>query len=303
MTMTWHKTEPREVRPFFQTAEADKALDNTAIRLFPDDDALSDPSFELDEIDFQRLAPVIEIAVVEPALWLPASIPIADVKLAVIATQSFLKRSEVIASHSLADELPAQIVIENEILGRMGGGRNVLLTVALCLSDDLEPAPGTPYLPGHWLARRTFLLRSRSMPTLFDLQTRTDEAWAVAGFPPNTFYAVDYAGGIAGELEDGGSVATVHIHIDAHNRMANNPIGETLQPLLAAEIISSIIMESMPEWKDAETIEPASPLATLAKQLGEGAPLTVSELRLLCTRPSKLRALLQSKLSVLRAIR
>lgn len=303
MSTTWHKTEPREVRPFFQTATADKAIDGTTIRLFANGDTLSESSFELDEIDFQKLEPVLQLAVVEPSLWLPPAIPIGDIQLVLIVTQSFLKRSEVCASYSLAGEVPAQIAIEKDLLARMGGGRNVLLTVALCLSDDLQPAPGTPYLPGHWLARKTFFLRSRSMPTLFDLQTRTDEAWVAAGFPPKTFFAIDYAGGMSGEMEDGSSVATVHIHIDAHNRMTSSPIGDTLQPILAAEIITSIMLESLPEWKDVDSIDAASPLATLAKQLGQREPLNLSELKSLCSRPSMLRAVLQDNLAVVRAIK
>ncbi|WP_019832710.1 hypothetical protein [Sphingomonas sp. PR090111-T3T-6A] len=302
MSVAWHRTEPRDVRPFFETANAENALDDSGIRLFANGDTFEDTSFDLDEIDFQKLEPSVHITLVEPSLWMPEGLSIDDIELVLIGRHSFLKRAEVVARYPLSGELPADIPVQPDLLERLGGGRNLLLTLALCLSTDREPTPGTPFVPGHWLARKAFLLRSRTMPALFDLQTRTDEAWIAAGYPAKTFFAVDYAGGIAGEMEDGSSVATVHIHIDAHNKMIGSPIGDALQPMLAAEIILSIMLDSVDEWKDLETIDSSSPLATLAKQLGDAEPLGLDDLKKLCARPSKLRAILQDRLSVVRAL-
>lgn len=298
----WHRTEPRDVRPFFETAQAENALDNSGIRLFTNGDTSEEATFDLDEIDFQKLDIAVHPTMVDPGHWMPTGLSEGDIELVLIGRHSFLKRSEIIARFDLSDDFPGDIPIEAELLERLGGGRNVLFTLALCLKTDREPVPGTPFVPGHWLAKKTFLLRSRSLPALFDLQTRTDEAWIAAGFPPKTFFAVDYGGGISGEMEDGSAVATVHIHIDAHNKMANTAIGDSLQPLLAAEIITSIILESLSEWKDLETIDAASPLATLAKQLGDSEPMTPDDLRKLCSRPAKLRAVLQDRLAVVRSL-
>jgi hypothetical protein len=302
MTIAWHRTEPRDVRPFFETVKAENALADTGIRLFANDDTFFDPSFDLDEIDFQKLEPVVYITMVDPTLWMPDGLSANDLELVLIARHSFLKRSEVVSRHSLAGIIPSEIPIESDMLERLGGGRNLQITLALCLAIDREPVPGTPFVPGHWLARKAFLLRSRTMPALFDLQTRTDEAWKAAGFPAKTFFAVDYAGGIAGEMEDGSSVATVYVHIDAHNKMINSPIGDALQPMLAAEIILTIMLISFADWKDLELIDPASPLATLAKQLGDGTPLGLDDMKKLGHDSAKLRALLQDRLSVVRAI-
>lgn len=302
MTIAWHRTEPRDVRPFFETAKAENALDDSGIRLFANDDTLFDTSFDLDEIDFQKLEPIVYINMVAPEIWMPEGLASGDLELVLIARHAFLKRSEVVARHSLSATIPAEIVIEPDLLERLGGGRNLQITLALCLATDRDPVPGTPFVPGHWLARKAFLLRSRTMPALFDLQTRTDEAWKAAGFPAKTFFAVDYAGGIAGEMEDGSSVATVYVHIDAHNKMINSPVGDALQPMLAAEIILTIMLMSFADWKDLDSIDPASPLATLAKQLGNDSPLGLDDLKKLGNDTAKLRALLQDRLSVVRAI-
>jgi hypothetical protein len=302
MSLAWHRTEPREVRPFFGAVKAEEALENSGIRLFANSDTAFDTTFDLDEIDFQKLEPVLQISLSDPALWMPESFSAKELELVVIARNSFLKRSAIISSYTLSGPLLTDCPIGPETLEELGGGRNVQFTIALCLSSDRPPVPGTPFVTGHWLARKSFLLRSRTMPALFDLQTRTDEAWKAAGFPAKTFYAVDYAGGIAGEMEDGSSVATVYVHIDAHNKMVGSAAGDTLQPILASEIIHTIILASREDWKDLDNIVPSSPLATLAKQLGQSAPLSLEELKTLSNSPAILRAILQDRLSVIRSL-
>ena len=303
MTVAWHRTEPREVRPFFETAKAQNALDDSDIRLFSNGDTSQDTSFDLDEIDFQKLEPVIHPILVEPSAWMPEGFSTADLELVLIARNSFLKRSEVVARCALTEPVPSAYPIDADLLTKLGGGRNVQFTLALCLAADRAAIPGSPFVSGHWLARKTFLLRSRTLPELFDLQTRTDQAWVAAGYPPKTFFVVDYAGGIAGEMEDGSSVATVYIHVDAHNKMVNQPIGESLQPLMAAEIILSIVTTSRPDWKDLDAYVPSSPLETLAKQLNGGEVMPLDSLKKLAGDHSKLRATLQDRLSVVRAIK
>ena len=303
MSTAWHRTEPREVRPFFTTANAENALDDSGIRLFTNGDTSRESSFDLEEIDFQKLDPMVHAVLVDPTAWMPPGFSAQDIELVLIAKNSFLKRSEVVARCPLAEPVPTDYPIDAELLARLGGGRNVQITLALCLAADRPPTPGSPFVPGHWLARKTFLLRSRTMPALFDIQTRTDEAWKTAGYPPKTFFSVEYAGGIAGEMEDGSSVATVYIHIDAHNKMVNQPVGEVLQPILGSEIILSIVTDSKLEWMDLEEFVPSSPLATLAKALGDGEPMPLEKLKKLANDPSRLRAVLQDHLSVVRGIK
>jgi len=303
MNIAWHRTEPREVRPFFETAQAENALVNSGIRLFANGDTSQDTSFDLDEIEFQKLEPAVHPVMVDPAVWMPEGFKTDDLELVLIAKNSFLKRSEIVARCPLGEPVPTDYPIEPDLLTKLGGGRNVQFTLALCLAADRPPVPGSPFVPGHWLARKTFLLRSRTLPELFDLQTRTDEAWIAAGYPAKTFFAVDYAGGIAGEMEDGSSVATVYIHVDAHNKMVNQPIGETLQPILATEIIHSIVTTSRSEWKDLDAYVPSSPLETLAKQLNGGEAMPIDALKKLAADHSKLRAILQDRLAVVRGIK
>ena len=299
----WHREEPREVRPFFRAIQAEEALDGSGIRLFDGTDVRYESSFDLDEIDFKKLAPAVQIVLTDPTLWLPSGITKDDLELVLIVRHSFLKKSEVVHSTALTEPLPTEWSVDFAVLERLGGGRNLQLTLALCLRTDRAPAPGTPFVAGHWLARKSFLLRSRTMPTLFDLRTRNDEEWIAKGYPAKTFYAVEYIGGIDTQLEEGASVATVWVHIDAHNKMVSSSLGESMQPMLAAEIISSILLESFKEWKDSEDVEAASPLATLLKQLGKEKPLTLAGLKTLVANPPMLKGILQDRLSVVNALK
>lgn len=303
MAATWHREEPREVRPFFHAINAEDALDGCGIRLFEGTDARMETSLDLDEIDFKKLAPALQIALPDTELWLPKELAKSDLELVLVARHAFLKRSELVHSTTLDGVIPSEWTVGPEILVRMGGGRNLELTLALTLRTDRQPTPGAPFVAGHWLARKSFLLRSRTMPTLFDLRTRKDEDWVAKGYPPKTFYAVEYIGGIDTELDEGASVATVWIHDDAHNKIASSALGEAMQPALASEIISSILLESFKEWRDADAVESASPLSTLLKQLSKEKPLSLGGLKTLVANPPLLKATLQDRLSVVAALK
>lgn len=302
-TKKWHREEPRDVRPFFATIEAERCLDESAIQLFGGGETSRETSFDLDEIELKKLEPVVQIRLSDPARWLPDALRLDDLELVLIGRHSFLKRSNILLTATLTELLPRSWAVDANVLAALGGGRDLQLTLAVCLRNDRPPAPGVPFMPGHWIARKSFLMRSRTTPTLFDLRVRNDDEWIAAGYPAKTFYAVEYLGGIEAELEEGGAVATVHIHIDAHNKMVSAPIGEVLQPVLGAEIIAAILMESLKDWESVGAVETASPLATLLKQLGNETPLTVQALKLLVRRPPLLKAVLQDRFSVIAAIK
>lgn len=280
----------------------ENALEDAGIRLFEGADILKDTSFDLDEIDFQKLRPAICLSLVDPDLWMPKDLARADLELLLIARNSFLKRSDVIERVRLDEALPTEWEIDPERLADYGGGRNLQLTIALCLATDRQPKPGIPFLAGHWLARKVFYLRSRTLPSLFDVRTRSDEEWVSAGYPAKTLFTVEYTGGIEVEAEDGSSVATVYLHVEAYNRMVGAPIGDALQPLLASEIIATVLLESARDWERLEIPPARSPLATVLKQFEKSKSLSLAELRALVAKPALLRAELQDRLNVVRSL-
>ena len=71
MQMDWHRSEPRSVRPFFESRDAEHALDFTAVRLFKDSEPSTDEAFNLDDIDFEKLDLAIIPSIGDPDLWMP----------------------------------------------------------------------------------------------------------------------------------------------------------------------------------------------------------------------------------------
>lgn len=299
---TWHRTEPREVRPFFESIGAERSLDYCGLRIYEDGDVTLETSYELDEIDFQRMSLAVSVKIADFKAWIGKLNP-SELDLVLIARHGFLKRSRVLERINLSQEIPGRWEISSKVLSQLGGGRNTNITIAICLAEDRPEKPGSPFIPGHWLARKTFILRSRTMPTLFDLRIRNDEDWVAAGYPRKTYYAVDYLGGIDTELEEGASVATVWVHADAHARLTTGVLGEAMQPILASDIIFSIVLESVHEWKEQAEPAPDTPLANLLAKLGGDQPMPLGELKSLASKPSLLRATLQDRLSVLSALR
>lgn len=305
MSMEWHRSEPREVRPFFAAQSASAALDQSGIRLTADGEISTGTSFELDDPDLLTLAPTVFPAVLNPQMWLPEGFAASDLRLLIIARQPLLKRSELVGSYSLAETTPEAVEIPIEMMKALGGGRNTQVVLAIVLAEDRAPEPGSPFVRGHWLAKKTFAFRTRSTPVLFDIRPRTDEEWVANGYPAKTLYAVEYMSGIESEPDEGiNSVAVVHVHADAHVRLGETKLGEAVQPLLAAEIVTSILQQSLSDWENLESAPKGSALETLVTQLSKVEPISVAKLAsLIRTNPSRVRALAQSRYGVVQSLR
>lgn len=299
----WHREEPRDVRPFFLAVSAADALNDCTIRITDDGEPSKETDFNLSEIDFQNISVTLFPSVANPSSWLPAGYDASDFVLLLLLRHPILKRSEIIESASLSAPIPAEWPVSPESMEGFGGGRNVELTLAICLADDRKALPGAPFVQGHWLARKVFVLRSPTTPSLFDIRTRTDEEWTQAGYPPKTFYAVEYNGGIELEPEDGGSVATVWMHADAHSKLATSGIGDSVQNMLAAEIVFTVLSDSSRDWSGLDNVSDKSPLATLLKRLGSEKALSIDDLKSLWKSPAKFKGFLQDRLSVVASVR
>lgn len=304
MSVDWQRTEPREIRPFFGISKAEDALKNSGIRLNEDSDISQDTTFDVGEDDYRSLAPIIIPSVANPQLWLPEQLSPSDVSLALIVRQPLLKRTEVVARYRLDEQIPDELEISEDMLARYGGGRNLELTLALVLDADREPSPGLPFVVGHWFARKIFQFRSTNNPALFDIRTRNSEEWIEYQFPENTFYSVEYQGGIEAPQEEGAvSIATVFVHADRYDALVDTKLGNAIQPLWASEIISQILTESLSDWEALSEAPEGSPLANLLKKIGTSGKMPLPELAKLTRSPARLKAQLQSKLSVLTALR
>jgi len=301
----WHRSEPRAVRPFFSAKGAEEAILGSTIQLFEGAQPSGDVVFDLDEFELRKLSISVRPTLAEANQWLPDGYTTQDFSVIVVARNPLLKRSIVLASDLASSFHDKTVKLSPEQLEDMGGGRNLRLTVALCLNSDKTQKTGSPFVVGHWLSSKTFTIREKSLATYFDVRSRTDEEWIKSGYPAKTFYSVEYSSGICDEPADESStgIAVVYIHIDAYNRMTGGErLGDVLQPILTAEILAQILEQSKSEWMALSEITKGSPLETFTKQLKGTDLATLEGLKSMVEKPYMLRAILQSEWKVLSAV-
>ena len=71
MRTTWHRSEPRDIRPFFGAVQVKDAVANSRIRPFDDREATTDTQFDIEEPDLEHLRPFIFPSVASPEQWIP----------------------------------------------------------------------------------------------------------------------------------------------------------------------------------------------------------------------------------------
>jgi len=299
MRSGWHRSEPKTIRPFFAVRSVEEATHHATIQISENSTAVGDEVIDVDEIDLRQLRISVSPNIVTSDGWLPAGFSKSDLELTVFCRSPFLKNSIVVGVHSLEEPLPDEIAISEEVLQKLGGGRDLRTTVALVLGVDKEPSAGMPFSMGHWLSSKTFHLRERKLQTMFDVKTRTSEEWVEANYPAKTLYSVVYIGGIDSAGDESGPIADVHVHIDAYNRMAGEKVGEVLEPMLSVEMIAQVLEQSISDWRDYEEAPPGSPLLNLTKKITNADKPSLPELKKIVKNQSLLRAVLQDKIGVL----
>lgn len=303
--ITWRKSATKDVRPFFGTATLEKSVDLAEIRLHEDGPFMADTAYAVEPSDSQSL----DIAV-RPNLALPSEMPMAkgDLVLAVTAVQPFIKKTIVVETHKVSGKLPDEIVVGSGIIDQLGGGSNVTIEVALCLGKQLTKKPGSPFLLGHWLSKKSFAIRAPKLAEDFPIQPMTDEEWKQIGYPAKTLYSVHYIGGFNEPAAKDSHIAKVRIHADVHKKLTLESAQRLAKPMmasLAAEITGHIIAASLSEWDGLDEATPNSPLSAFLKRLARIEPeFTFEKLKECAKEPGmpRLKALLHADQQSVRSI-
>jgi hypothetical protein len=152
-TSNYHKTATKDIRPFFQAATLEEALNGAQIRLFEDKPFTEANYFVVEEQDVPKLAITVRPNLNEATLT-GGHISRGKLALAVTAVNPFLKRTILVQKVAASDEIPIDVPIGSEVLDKLGGGSNLTIEVALCLSADVKKEAGKPFLNGHWLSKK-----------------------------------------------------------------------------------------------------------------------------------------------------
>lgn len=299
MSMHWHRSEPKTLRPFFAVQSVEETTHQAAIKIAKGSRAVSEEVIDIDEIDLRQLHVCIIPNIVADENWLPEGFNRNELELVIFGRNPFLKNSILVGTYSFDDAIPEEVAIPADVLQQLGGGRDLRLTVALVLAVDKEPSAGRPFSMGHWLSSKTFHLRERKLQTMFDVKTRTSEEWLEHGYPAKTLYSVVYIGGIDAAGDESGPIADVHIHIDAYNRMAGEKIGEIVEPMLSVEMIAQVLEQSISDWADYNDAPAGSPLMNLTKKITNADKPSLLDLKKIVKNQSLLRAILQDKIGAL----
>ena len=305
--ITWRKSASKDVRPFFGAATLESSTDAAEIRLFEDGEYSADTNFVVEASDGNQLALAIRPNL-DAATLLTDSIKRGDLVMAISIVQPFLKKTIVIGQFSVSKALPEEILIDSDVLDQLGGGANVVVEVALCLAKKLTRKPGSPFLLGHWLSKKSFSLRVPKPVEVFNVIPMSDKDWEAMGWPAKTMYSVDYIGGFNDPAAKDRPLANVRVHSDVHRKLtleSSQRLAKPIEASLAAEITAQIIASSLPEWQDADDVVPLSPLSAFMKRLEDVQKTSFAELKKLATQPGmpKLKALLHASEQTVRFIK
>lgn len=303
--ITWRKSATKDVRPFFGAATLEKSVDLAEIRLYEDGPFMADTAHAVEPAE----AAILNVAL-RPNLALPAELPMAkgDLVLAVTAVQPFMKKTVVVATFKASGKIPDEITVGADIIDQLGGGSNVNIEVALCLGKKLAKKPGSPFLLGHWLSKKSFAIKAPKLAEDFPIQAMTDEEWKQIGFPAKTLYSVTYIGGFNEPAAKDSLVAKVRIHADAHKKLTLESAQRLAKPMmasLAAEISGHIVAASLSEWDSASEAVQNSPLSAFIKRLSRVDPaFTFEKMKEYAKEPGmpRIKALLHADQQSVRSI-
>jgi hypothetical protein len=225
-SVKYHKSASKDVRPFFQAATLEEAIDAAQIRLFENQPFTEATSFIVEEQEVTNLTLAVRPNLSEATLA-GGAISRGKLALAITAANPFLKKTVLVHKASLAKPAPDEITIGAEVLERLGGGSNVTIEVALCLATALTKEAGKPFMQGHWLSKKTFDLRPPKPAEDFGVDPMDDAGWKAMGYPPKTLYHVEYFGYVNETANKDRPIAKVYVHSDVYKKLVadNLPVG------------------------------------------------------------------------------
>ena len=302
----WRKSATRDIRPFFGAANLEQAVDGAQIRLYEDQPFTDTTAFTVEEHEAPKLSVAVRPTLSEATLS-NGAIARGKLMLAITAYNPFLKRTVMIHKAPLNGPAPQEIAIGAEALERLGGGSRMTVEVAVCLAKPMPKQPGSPFLQGHWISKKSFNLRPPSPVERFGIDAMDDAGWKARGLPAKTLYFVEYYTGINEPVSKDRPLAKVFVHTDVFKKLsaeANAKIARPLLTFLAAEIPCQILAASVSEWEGAEAPEFRSPLQAFLKQINKVEPCTLTQLHELVKKPGmpRLRAILHAHVGSVRQV-
>jgi hypothetical protein len=304
--LNWRKSAIKDVRPFFGTVSLEDALGSAELQVNEDGPFSPEPAYVIEPADMSKLRLTARLNFKQAAMSFD-TVKRSDLVLAVTVVQPFMKKTIVVGTYAIDKDLPEEVTIGEEILAALGGGLNINVDLALCLKKKLPKEPGSPFLFGHWLSKKSFTLRPPKLAEEFDIEPTEDDAWKKLGYPPKTLYLVEYFGGVNEPVAKDKQTARIRVHADIYKKLTAESQQRLAKPILnslAAELACQMLATSISDWEGADEVVPQSPLSSFMKRINRVQHCTLDDLKGMAKQPGmpKLRALLHADQQTVRSI-
>ncbi len=259
----WSRSESRPVRPFMDIS---KVLLESKLRLVRDGDFFQEETHDISQIGREDLSLSVQI----PQISLDGfSMRKEDLKLIVVANDNTLKRSEVVFSLVLDDIGVEPFEFSESQMRLFSWVGNSSIEVALVLTSDRQLDPGSPFLAGHWVAKKTFSLSKGMENPIFPILALSGEEFKKRGLPEDTVYYVDFVhDSLNIPHAEIGNAVHIFIHEDVFNAMAKNEKSYRLaERILFSEIVACILANGLQNLDQEEEIREDGALFDLMRKV------------------------------------
>lgn len=300
----WRRTEPRIARPFFAVSAMEGALKQASIFVGEREFNVSDGAVQLDPADFENLQVAISPRLNESDVRKTLKERASQFSLVMTLRDPMFKRRVIHKEWSLDGEIPDRLLLDEEIVHEFGHKRELHVTLAILLSENVEVSPGWPHRKGSWLAKHTFQIKLRNIRPTFDLRPMTREMAKEFTGSKGALLHVEVRGEfLAQQVEEGEYFASCYIAEDVFNSMQRATSGAILQNIVMAEVVCMILAEAADDISAVEEVPKDTPLRRILEQLGRNFPLPLNELKEIVRNPVQLRALVHDRTDLVASLR
>jgi hypothetical protein len=303
MKQIWERGETRRLRPF---ADLNGALKGVKVQLVPDSEPIEQPSILAEQIDLERLYPILLLPQMEDETLNGLPIPRNDIEFAVIVEDRPLKRSEVVFRSPLA-EVPSTLELFPRAEEVASWSLGTWLHATLVLAVEQDRRPGQAWRKGTWLAKKSFAITEPPTAYSFDPKPVPGSHFESLGLPKETTHLVFF---FSTDLDQPASslkdVLEIRLHEDVFAALSQNPdhpASRALMASIAADVITTALAVGYGALEEDEPMEDGI-LDVLTQRLQESTRVPAATIREFAREAGspKLHALAQSAVRLQREI-
>lgn len=185
----WLRTESRTVRPF---RYSDDLLRKTGIRLYPEDEFVTDDVLNKNDYDFERLAPEIRVDFNPDYLKEQLGLEQDQLRLIVSLEDKALKLTMMARSMTIEECMASETIqIPSSVFKKLSWAGETKISIAIVLSNDRKADLGEATSAGNWLAlKEVSIVRERDTAT-FPIEIVSGDWFKNHNLPFETTYYVE----------------------------------------------------------------------------------------------------------------